>query len=175
MRRIVVMSIIGLGLAFGAFYYFSWPTTLSGRSGGDEISFPDAPPEQQLHTGQFLFEVSGRHRITIVTVRLNDPSSGFALVAARVGLGDSGASIGTASGPTPEIEALPRAPGFVLNPRDTGAFVITIRAFGPGDFVFHGITVTYQTGWLTRSITFGPTVKVKVPADISPVPTPTST
>jgi hypothetical protein len=118
MRRIVVMSIIGLALAFGAFYFFSWPTTLVARSGSVALSFPDSPPEQLLHTGQFLFKISGRHRITIVTVRLNGPSTGLTLVAARVGLGTSGSSIGSAAGPSPEVEALPRAPGYTLSPND---------------------------------------------------------
>src|SRR5437867_12112763 len=75
MRRGIIVSIIGLALAFGAFYVFSWPTTLHGDR-GDEVVFPDSPPNQLLHTGQVPFKVSGRREISIVTVKLNAPSPG---------------------------------------------------------------------------------------------------
>jgi hypothetical protein len=174
MRRGIVISIIGLALAFGTFFVFSWPSTLSGTSTGDTIGFPDSPPDQELHVGQMLFTVSGSHEIKIVSVRLNAATPGLSLVAARIGLGGKGASVGTEVGPQPDIDKLAQAAGFTLHPKETGGFVITFRPVVAGAFVFRGITVTYQTGWLTRSVTFGPTVKVKVRAGIAPVPTPTS-
>jgi hypothetical protein len=171
MRRIIVMSIIGLALAFGAFYVFSWPTTVSGTF-GNALGFADAKPDELLHTGLLNFKVAGRREITIVTVKLNSASPGLSLVSTHVALG--GSSVGALSGPRPEIDSLPRAPGFVLYPRDSGAFVITFRATSPGTFTFTGITVVYQTGWLTRSVKLGPKVTVTVPEpSTTPSPSPT--
>jgi hypothetical protein len=172
MRRAILMSIIGLALAFGAFYVFSWPTTVSG-SFGDELGFREATAGELLHSGLFDFKVAGHRDIEILTVKLNSPSPGLSLVSARVGLGGAG-SIGSASGPQPAIDALPRAPGFVLHPRDDGAFVVSFQAVAPGTFTFSGITVVYQTGWLTRSVKLGPRVTVTVPEpSTTPSPNPT--
>jgi hypothetical protein len=165
------MSIIGLALAFAAFYVFSWPTTVSGTF-GNALSFNKATAGELLHSGLFNFKVAGRRGIKIITVEMNSPSPGLSLVSVRVGLGGSG-SIGSASGPRPDIESLPHAPGFVLNPRDDGTFVVTFRALAQGRFTFNGILVTYQTGWLTRTVKLGPKVTVRVPEPATtPSPSP---
>ena len=172
MRRAILVFLIGLGLAFSAFYYFSWPTTLSG-SAGHLVRFGDVKPDEKLHVGLIDFTVAGRHDITIVTVKLNSPSVGIELDAARVDSGPAGNSIGSERGDQPTVEALPRAPGSVLHPDDRGSFVVTFFATGSGSF--NGITITYTTGWLTRSVTLGPKVTVTVPAPattLSPSPTP---
>src|SRR5437867_1403603 len=73
MRRGIIVLIIGLALAFGAFYVFSWPTTLHCDR-GIELVIPASPPNLLLHTGQDPFTVAGRRQISIVTVKLNAPS-----------------------------------------------------------------------------------------------------
>lgn len=161
------MSILGLALAFGAFYVFSWPTTLSA-SAASSLHFGDVETDELLHSGLMNFTVSGRREIEIVTVKLNAPTSGIELVATRVGLGEAGTSIGSERGGQPSIDALPRAPGYVLYPKERGSFVVTFRATQSASF--DGLIVTYQTGWLTRTVKVGPKVTVTVP--ISPtVPT----
>ena len=170
MRRVVVVFLVGLALAFGAFYYFSWPTTLSG-SPGNAVGFDDVKPGEKLHVGLMDFTVEGRHEITIVTVKLNSPSAGIELDAARVSLGDAGGSIGSERGDQPTVEALPRAPGAVLQSNERGTFVVSFFATASGSF--NGITITYTTGWLTRSVTLGPKVTVTVPAPATtPTPSP---
>ena len=165
MRRVLVIMLVGLALAFGAFYAFSWPTTLSG-SAGDSLSFGDVALDEPLHVGLMNFAVTGRREIKIVTVKLNAPTSGIELVSTRVGLGAAGTSIGSERGEQPSIDALPRAPGYTLHPRDGGSFVVTFKATETGSF--DGIIVTYRTGWLTRSVTLGPKVSVTVPVPSSP-------
>jgi hypothetical protein len=169
MRRGIVISIIGLALAFGTFYVFSWPSSLSGKL-GDEVGFNATKPEELLHTGLFLFTVRGPRDIKITTVKLNDSSPGLVLVASRLG---GGGAAGALTGERPEIDRLPSAPGAILHPNDAGAFVITFRALNPGRYGFNGITVTYQTGWLTRTVKLGPRVTVRVPETAStPSPSP---
>lgn len=170
------MSILGLALAFGAFYVFSWPTTLSGNP-GNALHLGEVETGELLHAGMINFTVSGRREIEIVTVKLNAPTAGIELVATRVGLGQTGTSIGSERGEQPSIDALPRAPGSVLSPKDRGSFVVTFRATQSASF--DGLIVTYRTGWLTRSVKLGPKVTVTVPispsdptASPSPSPTP---
>lgn len=170
------MSILGLALAFGAFYVFSWPTTLSG-SAGNSLHFGDVETDELLHAGLMNFAVSGRREIEIVTVKLNAPTAGIELVATRIGLGEAGTSIGSERGEQASIDALPRAPGYVLYPKDRGSFVVTFRAERSASF--DGLIVTYQTGWLTRSVRVGPKVTVTVPISstvptVSPSPSPTA-
>jgi hypothetical protein len=163
------MSIIGLALAFGVFYAFSWPSTLSGTL-GNQVGFNEKEPGGLLHTGLFNFEVVGKREIKIVTVKLMDPSPGIVLVATRMG---TGGEAGALRGDVPEIDKLPRAPGFVLQSNDRGAFVVTFKVLDPGRFTFNGIVVTYQTGWLTRTVKLGPKVTVRVPEPSStPSPSP---
>jgi hypothetical protein len=167
MRRAIVVSIIGLAIAFGAFYAFSWPSTLSGEL-GDEVGFNNAKPGEQLHMGLALFTVRGPRDVKILSVKLRDPSPGLVLVATRIG---HGGEAGALNGERPEIDALPLAPGALLHPGREGAIVVTFHAVGPGDYSFNGITVTYETGWLTRTVKLGPKVTVKVPVP-STSPTP---
>jgi len=164
MRRIVVMSIIGLALAFGVFYAFSWPSTVTATTGGNEVGFPTAAAGELLHTGAMTFKVGGNRDVQLVTVKLESPTPGLELVATHVGLRENLAVHSTTeTGPQAYIDALPKAPGYVLRPGDEGAFVVTFRALDPGTFAFDGIVVTYQSGWLTRTVKLGPRVTVKVP------------
>jgi len=166
---VILISIVGLALAFGAFYAFSWPSTLAGKR-GDHTGFAASKPKVLVHTGQFLFKVTGRRDVKISTVKLMTPSPGLELVAIRIG----GSEAGALTGEHPEFEALPRAAGAVLRAGAEGAFLVSFRALDPGRFSFEGIEVTYQTGWLTRTVKLGPRVTVRVPGpSTTPSATPT--
>jgi hypothetical protein len=173
MRRVVFMSIVGLGLAFGIFYALSWPSTVQG-SRGNNVVLHDVAPGELLHVGLGNFRVAGNRDATVVTVKLNDPSAGIEIVATRVALAGNGRpSIGVLRGPQPTVEILPRAPDYVLHPKDEGGFVVTFRVLSGGSFTFKGFSITYQTGWLTRTAHLGPDVIVEAPGTGTPTPTPT--
>jgi len=173
MRRVVFMSIVGLGLAFGIFYALSWPSTVEGSRGNDVV-LSDVTQGELLHVGLGNFRVVGERDATVVTVKLDDPSAGIEIVATRVALAGNGRpSVGVVRGPQPTIDVLPRAPGYVLHPKDEGGFVVTFRVLSPGHFTFKGFAVTYQTGWLTRTAHLGPDVIVDVPDSGTPTPRPT--
>jgi hypothetical protein len=160
MRRVVVMSVIGLALAFGVFYTLSWPSTLEG-SLGNSVTLDPVKPDELLHVGLGIFKTVGRRDVNVVTVRLNGQSPGIEIVATRVALAERGGlTLGVLRGPQPTVDALPRAPGYVLHSNDAGGFVVTFRVASPGTYTFRGFLVTYQTGWLTRTVLLGPTVTI---------------
>lgn len=167
------MSIVGLGLAFGIFYALSWPSTVEGSRGNDVV-LSDVTQGELLHVGLGNFRVAGERDATVVTVKLNDPSAGIEIVGTRVALAGNGRQpIGVVRGPQPTVDVLPRAPGYVLHPKDEGGFVVTFRVLSPGHFTFKGFAITYQTGWLTRKVHLGPNVIVDSPDTGTPSPTPT--
>ena len=161
MRRIVFTSIIGLGLAFGVFYALSWPATIQGTV-GRRVTIEQASVNGLIYVGLGRFRVIGPRDATVVTVKLQDPSVAIVLEATRVALVSSNAPlVGVERGPQPAVDALPKAPGYVLHPQDIGVFVVSFRAVSAGTFTFHGFILTYQTGWLTRTVHLGPTVTVQ--------------
>jgi hypothetical protein len=172
------MSVLGLAIAFGVFYFMSWPATLSPvGAGGNGLGFDDVEIGEMLHTGLMIFEVKGPREVKIVTVKLNAPTLGIKLEGSRLGLGASGTSVGGLRGDQPSIDALPPAPGSVLPKNARGSIVITFTATQSGSF--DGLVVTYQTGWLTRTVRLGPKVTVTVPGSptepgSSPSPSPTA-
>jgi hypothetical protein len=175
MRRVLVMSLIGLMLAFGVFYAFSWPSSLEGAR-GSEAGIDDVKVGELLHVGLADFRVAGRRPIKIVTVKLVRPSAAISLVETRIYLAGNGRpSVGVQRGEDRSVAALPRAPGYVLNDTDSGSFVATFTIDSPGDFSFDGFEVTYQTGWLTRSVTLGTRVTIRAPAPlVVPAPSPSA-
>jgi hypothetical protein len=160
MRRALFVAVVGLGLAFGVFYALSWPATMSGPDpSGTEVGFNHVAEGEMLHAGLGPFRVGGSRNVKIITVLLNDSSPGIELVAIRVALVGSGRTmLGTARGHKPDLETLPAAAGYVLHPGDEGSINVSFRVPSPGRYSFRGITVRYQTGWITRSVVIGPTV-----------------
>jgi hypothetical protein len=163
MRRVLVMSLVGLLLAFGVFYVFSWPSTIeSAPASGVTIS--QVKVGELLHVGMADFTISGDRPITVLTVRLNGASPEIELLAARLFIEESGkSSVGVLRGEGTSVDSLPRAPGYVLHSTDRGSFVVTFRVSSPGRFELDGFTVRYQTGWLTRSVRVGPRIVVEAP------------
>jgi len=164
MRRTIFVALAGLLFAFTFFYVFAWPSTMSSRSKlSDTIGFDKVVPGELLYAGLGPFSIVGRRDMTVVTVKLNDPSVGIELLETRVDLFAGGVGLGVARGTDPlsaGIERLPRAPNYVLRSADEGGFYVAFKVLSRGTFRFRGIEVTYQTGWLTRSVVLGPTVTV---------------
>ena len=169
-KRTVFVAIAGLIFAFTFFYAFGWPSTLASNAGAP-TTFDKVNTGEILHAGLGPFYVHGQRHVSIVTVRLKEPSPGIELVGTHVALSPTLPG-GALRGVQNAIEALPRAPGYVLRPGDAGAFWVTFRVLSPGSFSFRGITITYQSGWLTRSVVLGANVRADTIETPTPSPSP---
>ena len=167
MRRTLFVTIAGLIFAFTFFYVLAWPSTISSRSPIDNTTgFNKVKPGESLYVGMGPFQVVGRKSVTIVSIRLHDPSPGIEFVDARldragpgyVALGAPGEDV------VPSIQRLPEAPGAVLRSGDGGGFYVTFTVNDPGSYRFRGIEVVYQAGWLTRTTVLGPSVTAVIPS-----------
>jgi uncharacterized protein (DUF58 family) len=170
-RRPLFVTIVGLALAFGAFYWLGWPSSLKGST-GNKIGFNDVAAGELLYAG-LNFDVIGRREIYVTTVKLEGATSEVNLVDVRLSVAGSSdfAPVGALREPQPDVDALPRAAGATLRPGQSGFFVVVFRADALGRFSFRGLNVKYRSGWLTRSAMLMPRVEADV--TVSPTPTPT--
>ena len=170
MKRTVFVAIAGLIFAFTFFYAFGWPSTL-GADAGAPTSFDRVRTGEILNAGLGPFHVQGQRHVSIVTVKLKDPSPGIELVATHVALAPTQPG-GAVRGAQKAMEDLPRAPGYLLRPGDSGLFWVTVRVVSPGSFSFRGIIITYQSGWLTRTVVLGANVRADTIETPTPIPSP---
>ena len=173
MRRPLFVTILGLALAFGAFYWLGWPSSLKGTS-GNKIGLNEVAAGTRLYVG-LDFDVIGRRPIEISTVRLDGPTVNVSLVDVRLSVAGSARFVpaGALREPQPDVDALPRAAGATLRPGQSGFFVVVFRAEALGKSSFSGLSVKYRSGWLTREALLMPRVEADV--TVSPAPTPAAT
>ena len=171
MRRPLFVTIAGLALAFGAFYWLGWPSSLKG-SGGNKIGFNDVEAGEVLYVG-LNFDVIGRREIHVTTVKLDGATGNVNLVDVRLSAAGSPdfVAVGALREPQPDVDALPRAAGTTLRPGQSGFFIVVFRAETLGKFSFRGLNVKYRSGWLTRSAVLMPRVDADVTVPPSPTPT----
>lgn len=172
MRRPLFVTIVGLALAFGAFYWLGWPSSLKG-SGGNTVGFNDVEVGELLYAG-LDFEVIGRREIHVTTVKLEGATGDVNLVDVRLSMaGSDFVRVGARREPQPDVDALSRAAGASLRPGQSGLFVVVFRAGTLGKLSFRGLNVRYRSGWLTRSALLMPRVEADVTASATPSPTVT--
>jgi hypothetical protein len=158
-RRPLFVTIVGLALAFGVFYWLGWPSSLNGPpSGSREAIFMCTPHATEQHAVLGPFAVVGRKGIDIQTVRLEDPLPGTSLTRASVGPVEDPLAFFKAEGGR-DLDELPSVAGATLRPGQRFRIYLTYNVppapggAGPGGF--RGIRLGYRSGWLSRSGAYG--------------------
>lgn len=159
----LISAAIGLAIAGGVFAGLGLPGSLTAARSDSRYSL-NVVIDQIVHVGLGPFEPGGPRQIKIVEITLENASPAIQIDAIRVSRFRDPANVplGSDTGPRPDIDALPLALGTVLEPGQNGGLWLTFHVTSTGQHALDGLRVTYRSGWLTRSVIIGPTVKVRV-------------